>query len=130
MMKNREGFTLVEVVVAMVMLAIIVTSLAGLTFASARQSIVADNAMARQAVALQTVNRLATMPYANIATSAGCDTVGVTNRRFERCVTLSGATNATRIQVVTRPLQHNVPASTMRLIRAAPTTSNPLCLGC
>jgi hypothetical protein len=70
------------------------------------------------------------MPYANIASSAGCDTVGVINRRFERCVTLSGATNATRIQVVTRPLQHNVPASTMRLIRAAPATSNPLCMGC
>ena len=130
MMKNREGFTLVEVVVAMVLLAIIVTSLAGLTYATARQSIVADNSMARQAVALQMVNRFATMPYANIATSAGCDTVGATNRRFERCVTLSSATNATRIQITTRPLQNRVSASTMRLIRAAPATSNPLCMGC
>ncbi|MGH7463580.1 MAG: type IV pilus modification PilV family protein [Longimicrobiales bacterium] len=130
MMKNREGFGLVEVVVAMVMLAIIVTSLAGLTYASARQSIVADNAMARHAVALQTVNRFATMPYASIAGAAGCDTVGSINRQFESCVTLSSATNATGIRVVTTPLQHNLPASTIRLIRSAPATSNPLCLGC
>jgi prepilin-type N-terminal cleavage/methylation domain-containing protein len=129
-MKNREGFTLVEVVVAMVMLAIIMTSLAGLTYATARQAIVADNAMASQAVALQTVNRFATLPYANLAAEAGCDTLGTTNRRFRTCVTLSGATNATRIQIVTTPLQHNVAASTMRLIRAAPATSNPLCMGC
>ena len=130
MMKNREGFGIVEVVVAMVMLAIIVTSLAGLTYASARQSIIADNAMARQAVALQTVNRFATMPYANLAGAAGCDTVGSANREFQTCVTLSAATNATRVQIVTTPLQHNLSASTMRIIRAAPTTSNPLCVGC
>ena len=130
MIQNREGFGLVEVVVAMVMLAIIVTSLAGLTYASARQSMIADNAMARQAVALQTVNRFATMPYANIPGAAGCDTVGSTNRAFETCVTLAPATNATRVQIVTRPLQYKMAASTMRIIRAAPATSNPLCMGC
>lgn len=130
MIDNREGFGLVEVVVAMVLMAIIMTSLGGLTYASARQSIVADNAMARQAVALQTVNRFATMPYANIAASAGCSTQGPANRQFETCVTLAAATNGTRIQIVTTPLQHNVPASTMSLIRAAPVTSNPLCVGC
>lgn len=130
MMNNRDGFGLIEVVVAIVMLSVIMTTLGGLTYASARQSIIADHAMARQAVALQTVNRLATIPYANVAAAAGCDTVGTANREFERCVTLSGATNATGIQIVTTPLQHNVPASTMRLIRSAPASANPLCVGC
>lgn len=130
MIDNREGFGLVEVVVAMVLMAIIMVSLGGLTYASARQSIVADNAMERQAIALQTVNRFATMPYANIAGSAGCSTVGPVGRQFETCVTLAAATNGMRIQIVTTPLQHNVPASTMSLIRAAPATANPLCVGC
>lgn len=130
MMNNRDGFGLVEVVVAMVMLAIIMTSLAGLTYASARQSIIADNTMARQAVTLQTVNRLATMPYASLATAAGCDTIGTANREFESCVTLSAATNATRITVVTTPLQHDVAASSTQLIRSAPASNNPLCVGC
>jgi prepilin-type N-terminal cleavage/methylation domain-containing protein len=128
MMTNREGFGLIEVVIALVLLAVIVTSLAGLTYASARQSIVADNAMAREAVALQALNRLATMPYANL--TSGCETVGPANRQFEVCVTVSAATNATRIQVVTTPLQNNVPASTARLIRAAPPSANPLCMAC
>src|SRR5690606_18612817 len=57
-MSNGEGCGIVEVVVAMVLLAIIMTTLGGLTFATARQAVVADQAMARQAVALQTVNRL------------------------------------------------------------------------
>lgn len=130
MTNNREGFGLVEVVVAMVMMTIIMSTLGGLTYASARQSIIADNAMASQAVALQTVNRLATMPYGNLLAAGGCDTIGTANREFESCVTLSGATNATGIRVVTTPLQHNVPSSTMRLIRSAPATSNPLCVGC
>lgn len=123
---------MVEVVIALVIMAIIVTMLAGLTYATARQSIVADNAMARQAVALQTINRFATLPYANIAAAATppCDTVGVTNRRFERCVSLTPGTNATIIQVVTTPLQHNVPSSTMQIVRSAPPSSNPLCMGC
>lgn len=130
MMTNRDGFGLIEVIVAIVMLSTIMATLGGLTYASARQSMIADNSMARQAVALQTINRLATMPYTNVLAAGGCDTVGTANREFETCVTLSGATNATRIQVVTTPLQHNVPASTMRLIRSAPATSNPLCVGC
>jgi len=133
MKSDREGFTLVEVVVALVMMAVILTMLAGLTYATARQAIVADNATARQAVALQTLNRYATMPYANIPASItpnACDTVGTTNREFETCVTLTPATNATVIEVVTTPLQHNVPASTHRIVRAAPPTQNPLCMGC
>lgn len=130
MMSNREGFGLIEVVVAMVLLAVIATSLAGLTYASARQSILADNAMARQAVALQAVNILATMPYANLGGAAGCTDVGSANRQFRTCVTLSSATNATVIQIVTTPLQTNLPAATMRLIRSAPPSQNPLCTGC
>lgn len=128
MMSNREGFGLVEVVVAMVLLAIITTALAGLTYASARQAIVADHAMAREAVALQTLNQLTTMPYANL--TGGCQTVGSTNRQFQVCVTLTLLTNATEVEIVTTPLQHNVPASTARLIRAAPPAANPLCMGC
>lgn len=130
MKQTREGFTLVEVVVALVMMAILMTTLAGLTYATARQAIVADNATARQAVALQTVNRFATMPYASIPGAAGCTTVGDPGRQFQSCITLAGGINSTIVSITTTPLQHNVPASTMRIIRSAPPAVNPLCTGC
>ncbi|HEX6308344.1 MAG TPA: hypothetical protein VFZ69_09170 [Longimicrobiales bacterium] len=132
MKSQREGFTLGGLVMALVIMAIIVTTLAGVTYVTARQALVADNAMARQAVALQTINRFATLPYANIAAAATppCDTVGETNRRFETCVNLTSGTNAMIIQVVTTPLQHRVPPSSMQLVRSAPPSSNPLCMGC
>lgn len=130
MKQTRDGFTLVEVVVALVMIAILMTSLAGLMYATARQAIIADNATTRQAIALQTVNRLATLPYANIAGTAGCTNVGTANRQFQSCITLAAGTRSTIIDIVTTPLQNDVPASSMRIIRAAPPAPNPLCTGC
>lgn len=130
MKQTREGFSLVEVVVALVMMAILMTTLAGLTYATARQAIIADNAMARQAVALQTVNRFATMPFADIAGAAGCTTVGPAGRQFQSCVTLTAGTRSQIVDITTTPLQNDVAASTMRIIRSAPPSANPLCTGC
>lgn len=130
MKKTREGLTLVEVVVALVMIAILMTSLSGLMYATARQAVRADNATSRQAIALQTVNRFATMPYANIAGAAGCTNIGPANRQFQSCITLTAGVRSTIVDIVTTPLQNNVPASSMRIIRAAPVVANPLCTGC
>ena len=123
---------MVEVVVALVLMAVILTMLAGLTYSTARQAIVADNTMAGQAVALQTINRFATMPYGNIAAAAtpACDSVGTANREFETCISLSAGSGTTIIQVTTTPLQHNLPPTTLQIVRSAPPANNPLCVGC
>ena len=131
-MKSRqEGFTIAEVVISMVMLSIILVTLAGLTYASAQRAISATTVSQRQSYAMETVNRLVALPYANLPGAAGCQTVGTTNNQFTNCVTVTVAGNSATIQVVTTPIHKTaVGASTIRFRRASNNAVNPLCSGC
>lgn len=128
---TRDGFTIVEVVVAMVMMAVILTMLGGLTFTAAQQALVATDVTARQAASLELVNRFTTLPYADLATNQGCDTVGTPNARFERCVTVNAGAVMATVQIVTTPLQRTAPPATVQFVRTGPPTTNALCTtGC
>ncbi|HUF51258.1 MAG TPA: prepilin-type N-terminal cleavage/methylation domain-containing protein [Longimicrobiales bacterium] len=127
---KQQGFTIAEVVISMVMLSIILVTLGGLTYVSAQRAIIATASSHRQAYSLETVNRLTTLPYANLAGAAGCDTTGSTNNEYERCVTVTPSGNSARVQVVTTPLHFNAPASTVNFVRIGASPTNPLCSGC
>jgi Tfp pilus assembly protein PilV len=128
---RREGTSIVEVIVAMGLLSVILTALAGVTITSARQMVLNTDASTLQAASLEAVNRFTTIPFATLRASAGCDTVGTQNNRFQRCVTVSGSGNSAVVEVVTTPLQRfAVPASTVRFTRVAAPATNPLCQGC
>jgi prepilin-type N-terminal cleavage/methylation domain-containing protein len=132
MSTQREGFSIVEVVVSMVLMAVILTALAGLTYTTARQSVRNGDNTTLQAASLGAVNRFSALPYSTLTGAAGCDTVGVANNRFQRCVTVTQVSGARNVQVVTRALQRstNLPPTTVSFTRVAPSTGNPLCLGC
>lgn len=71
----RAGFSMVEVIIAMVILTIGVLGLAGMTGYIVRTSTLAD-LMTERAVAFQTVvDRIQSMDYDNVTT--GADSVGV-----------------------------------------------------
>ena len=78
MKAQQQGFTLVEVVIALVLMAIILTTLGGLTFVTARQAVVADNTMEREAASLEMVNRYAAMPFNQLTVGTACDSAGST----------------------------------------------------
>ena len=131
MNKKQEGFTIAEVVISMVLLSIILVTLAGLTYASAQKAITATTVSQRQAFAMETVNRLTTLPYASLPGAAGCSTVGTTNNQFTNCATITVGGNATTIQVVTTPVHRTAAgASTIVFYRANNNVNNPLCSGC
>lgn len=129
---RREGFTIVEVVVAMVMLMVIGTMMAGLTFSAARQAVRNSDASTLNAASLALVNRLSALPFDRLSGAAGCDTVGTGNARFEGCVTVQTVKMGANVSVATRALQRgqNVPATTVTFMRVAPVPANPLCVGC
>jgi prepilin-type N-terminal cleavage/methylation domain-containing protein len=128
---KREGFTIVEVVISMVLLSIILVTLAGLTYASAQRAISATTVAQRQSFAMETVNRLVALPYASLPGAAGCQTVGTTNNQFTNCVTVTVGGNAATVTVVTTPIHKTtVGASTITFRRAANNATNPLCSGC
>ena len=121
---------MMELVVAMILLSVILTALAGLTFSTARQAMQNTDATRVQAASLEMVNRFSALPYHSLAGAAGCDTVGTSNNRFERCVTVTTTGNSAQVQVVTTPLQRSAAAITVRFNRVAPGSTNPLCIGC
>lgn len=72
--RGSEGFTLVEIIIAMVVLAVGVLGVAGTTAYVVRQVTLA-NVMTQRAVALQTaVERLQSLPYDSVG--SGSDSVG------------------------------------------------------
>ena len=74
-MSRRSGFTMVEVVIAMLILSIGVVGLAGATAQIVRQVTLAD-LMTERSVAFQTIiDRLQSLPYDSVNT--GSDSVGI-----------------------------------------------------
>lgn len=128
---RSEGFTIVEVVVAMVLMAVIIMMLGGLTYTSAQQAVVTADATARQAASLELVNRFHTLPFDQLAANAGCDVVGTTNAQFRRCVTVVPGDVRTTVQIVTTPQQRTAEPVTVTFVRSGPPTTNVLCTtGC
>lgn len=131
MKAQQQGFTLVEVVIALVLMAIILTTLGGLTFVTARQAVVADNTMEREAASLEMVNRYAAMPFNQLTVGTACDSAGSTNNWYRRCATVSTLGGARRIVIETTPEQRGIAPSTVTIIRNAPPAASPLCtFGC
>lgn len=123
----REGFSLVEVVVGFLIVGIVMTTLAGMTYATAAQALIVSDQTTRDARALERLNQLHTLPWAALPAQVGCDTVGTARNRFARCVTLVEGSRQRTLQLTTTPLQRRQTASTLRLIRHAPPAPNPLC---
>ena len=84
---GRDGFSLVEVIIAILILAVGVLGLAGTTAHITRQITLAD-LMTERSVAFQTViDRLQSLPYDDVGT--GSDSVGVYLVRWAATMRLS-----------------------------------------
>jgi prepilin-type N-terminal cleavage/methylation domain-containing protein len=127
---RRDGFSMVEVLLAMTLLAIILTSMAGFTFTTARSAIVAGDATAREALMLETVNRFDALPFDQLVAQAGCTTLGPARNAYRRCVDVTVAANdaSATVVVTVTPQQRGVPATSTRFLRPGPPPPSPLCI--
>ena len=127
---TRDGFTLIEVVVAMVLLSAVLVMLAGMTFTTAQRSVDLHSTGARQALMLQEVNRISSIDYDNVDAQAGCRTLSAGDgMEYNGCVTTSVVSdNSVQVQIVMAPVRSSlIRPDTVRFIRSQPPTSNPLC---
>lgn len=129
---SRAGFSLAEIMVGMTLLAILLSSLAGLTFHVSRRMIEVSRGTGLNAAVSRDVNRFSVLPYDSLSAHAGCDSITAATEQFAQCVTVTTpSTNKHRVTIVTTPLvrayasRTPVP-DTVVIDRMSTSGSNPL----
>jgi prepilin-type N-terminal cleavage/methylation domain-containing protein len=123
---RRDGFSLVEVVVTMVIVAVVVLSLGMLTTLTAQRSIDLANGTGRQAITLQEINRIASMPYDTIPNKVGCRTFSNGQLSYTRCISYTQGTRYRQVTLVVTPTRAGTFADTVKVRRVVSATPNPL----
>jgi prepilin-type N-terminal cleavage/methylation domain-containing protein len=127
--ERRQGFSLIEVIVAMVLLAVAVSSLAGLVYSVSRSGIRTTGDAYRNGVVMHEVNRLEGIPFAAVTSSS--ETVGTGNYPHTREITVVDlASNIKKVTLVVRPVNPLYKPDTVIFLRTNARTSRVLCTDC
>jgi type II secretory pathway pseudopilin PulG len=128
----RKGFVIVEVIVAMILLAIAISSLAALLGSISQAQQVSTGNAYRNGVLMHEVNRLEGTPYDSLP--VGTTSFSITSAPYPhtRVVTVTEpVTNVFKtINVVITPTNPNYKADSVAFTRTKATTSKVLCTIC
>lgn len=129
--RPRRGFSLVELMITMSMLAIVMSSLGGLALMVAKRGKANDIVTKRNFVLQQQANRLGAMSFNNLALqSTGSSEMTVGDFSFTRRLTLTSSTNRYEIKVVIVPARDTMKKDSLTFDRTRPFTGTPLCTNC
>lgn len=129
---SRKGFVLVEVIVAMVLLAVAVSSLAGLVYSVSRSGLAATGNAYRNGVLMQEVNRLETLPYDSVNVGSFSTTVSTAPYPHTRIITVNEpvANVVKTITIIIKPANYAFKPDTVQFTRTKARTSRVLCTDC
>lgn len=125
---RRAGFTMVELLVAMMLIGIAATGFTLATLGLARSAKRLGWATTRNAALLAESNRLATTPFASLPTLTGCTAVPATTNAFayRRCIELTTVSASERhLRVIVTPTAGGVRPDTAVVRRANLATLIP-----
>ena len=127
--RDRAGFTLVEVIVALAVLGIGVVGLSSAVSAASRRANVQAWATARNAALLREAGRVAAMPYTSLPGSSGCDTTRAASARpysYARCTTTLPNPDGSgrRITIIVASTAAGLAPDTVVVFRTAPNTGS------
>jgi prepilin-type N-terminal cleavage/methylation domain-containing protein len=124
---SRRGSTLVEVMIAMSVMVIALTGLAGMTIQAGKRSSTLAGTGARTAVQTQIVDQLMVLPYASLPSKAGCTTVTTLPFPHRRCVTVTDVSFRRRqVKVVFTPTSRLLRPDSITFERSKGVSSSPL----
>jgi len=128
----RKGFALIEVIVAMVLLAVAVSSLAALMYSVSQNGMKATGNAYRNGVLMHEVNRLEGIPYDSIAIGSSSVSVSTMPYPHTRVITVTEPVARTikSITVVITPVNVKFKPDTVSFIRTRARTSRALCTTC
>jgi prepilin-type N-terminal cleavage/methylation domain-containing protein len=125
----RKGFVIVEVIVAMVLLGVAITSLAALVWSVSQSGVRTTGDAYKNAVLMQEVNRLESIPYDSVATGSYSVSTGV--YPHSRAVSVTPLTaNIKAIKVVISPTNPRYKRDSVSFTRTLARTSKVLCTTC
>lgn len=128
---GRAGFSLIEALVAMVLVSIVVLALAPVMFTAASRQVVDAGSSERDAILMGEASRLSTLPVPALAAQAGCRTLPQ-QARFSHglCITVQPMGGGqVRIAVAVTPDSPVVPADSVVMYRRAGGQGNPFNTG-
>ena len=132
MIQPRKGFSLIEVIVAMTLLAIVLMSLAKMSMMVSMRGRGNDLYAKRTAVLQLESNKLGAVPYATLSTwpttSQTLTLGGFTYRR--RMAIANTSSNRYTIKIIVMPMSDTTKKDSVTLDRTLPATRTPLCTGC
>ena len=130
--RQRKGFVIVEVIVAMVLLAVAVTSLAAMMYSVSQSGMKATGDAYRNGVLMQEVNRLEGTPYDSIAVGVASTSVGTQPYPHSRVVTVTEPVLGTFkvVKVIITPTNVKYKPDTVTFTRTRARTITTLCTGC
>jgi type II secretory pathway pseudopilin PulG len=130
--QQREGFVIVEVIVAMVLLAVAVTSLAAMMYSVSQSGMKATGDAYRNGVLMQEVNRLEGIPYDSIPVGSVTSSVSTAPYPHSRVVTVTEPIVQTfkTVRVVITPTNVKYKPDTVTFTRTKARTMQTLCTGC
>lgn len=130
--KQRNGFVIVEIIVAMVLLAVAVTSLAALMYSISQSGMVATGNAYRNGVLMNEVNRLEGIPYDSIAVGSTSFSAPTAPYPHTRVITVNEpvANTIKAIKVIITPTNAKYKPDTVRFKRTKARTSKALCTTC
>ncbi|MGZ3332004.1 MAG: type IV pilus modification PilV family protein [Gemmatimonadaceae bacterium] len=129
---ERKGFSVVEVIVAMVLLAIAVSSLAALTYSVSQSAMTATANAYRNGVLMQEVNRLEGLPYDSLkAVTTSVDVLTGPYFYNKKITVVEPTLNQLKtVQIIIKPQNTKFKPDTAAFIRTKARTSRALCTDC
>ncbi len=127
--RSRDGITVVEVLVGLIVLTIGMLGTAGMLAAAGRRATQMGTLSGRSATETLEINRLASIPYDLLSTATGCVTVTQLPFPHTRCISLtdiSGGLGYKQVRLVITPSNGRLRADTVYLNRTAGAAINPL----
>lgn len=125
--RKPEGFILLEVLIAMVLLGLVLSSLAGMMYAVSRRAITSTGYAYRNAVLLREVNRLEALPFDSLGVGSTSVTVGDKPYPHTRVVSVaSPGPTIKKVTLVITPVNQLYRPDTVSFTRTLPATTTSL----
>jgi hypothetical protein len=130
--KTRKGFVIVEIIVAMVLLAIAISSLAALLYSISQSGMVATGNAYRNGVLMSAVNTYEGIPYDSVANGTWRDSVAIGPYPNVRTVTVTEPVVGVikNVTVIIKPTNPKYKPDTVTFMRTKARTSHVLCKTC